>query len=119
LGSRNHVFRLVGHLQRECDIAAHAHMRIERIGLEHHRKAALGRANIGGVLAVDQDLTGRDVLEPCDQAEQRRLAAARGADEHREFAVLDFQIDVIDDVDGAERLAHGFEFDAAHGRLFR
>ncbi len=32
-----------GHFQAEGNVAAHAHVRIERIGLEHHGEAALRR----------------------------------------------------------------------------
>ncbi len=79
------------HLQREGDVLAHRHVRVERVGLEHHRQAALGRQQVGGVLAVDLDMAGRDVLEPGDQPQQRGLAAARGADEDHELAVVRFR----------------------------
>ena len=106
---------LSGHLEREGDVAAHAHVRIERVGLEHHREPALRGTDIGHVLAVDQDLSGGDVLEAGDEAQKRRLAAAGRADEHRELAVLDIEIDAVDDADGAERLAHVLQLNAAHG----
>src|SRR5208282_2691340 len=103
------------HFKREGDVAAHAHMRIERIGLEHHGEPALRRADVGHILGVDQDLTGSDVLEPGDEAKERRLAAAGRAHEHRELAILDVEVDAVDDADGAERLANGLELNAAHG----
>ena len=80
-------------------------MRIERIGLEHHREAALGRRHVDDVRAVDQDLPAGDVLEPGDQAQQRGLAAAGRADEDDELAVLDLEVDVLDDVDRPEGFA--------------
>ena len=92
-------------------------MRIERVGLEHHGEPALRRADIRHVLRVDQHLAGGDVLEAGDEAQKRRLAATRRPDEHRELAVLDVEIDAVDDADGAERLAHGLQLDAAHGRI--
>jgi hypothetical protein len=105
------------HLQREGDVVAHAHVRIERVGLEHHRQPALRRADVADVEAVDQNGAGGEVLEAGDQPQQRRLAAARRPDEHGEFAVLDLEIDAVDDAHGAEALAHAFQFDAAHGRV--
>jgi hypothetical protein len=36
------------------------------------------------------------VLEPRDHPQRRRLAAAGGADEDDEFAVLDRQVDAVD-----------------------
>ena len=106
---------LPGHLERESDVAAHAHVRIERVGLEHHGEPALRRADIGHVFCVDQHLPGGDVLKTGDEAQKRRLAAAGRPDEHGELAVLDIEIDAVDDADGAERLAHGLQLDAAHG----
>ncbi|MNV31037.1 hypothetical protein D3C71_1223260 [compost metagenome] len=61
----------LGHLQREGDVVPDAHMRIERIGLEHHGKAALGRGLFGGVVAVDDYSAAGDVFQPGDQAQQR------------------------------------------------
>ena len=44
------------HLEREGDVVAHAHMRIERVGLEHHGEAALGRWRVGDVLTIELDM---------------------------------------------------------------
>ena len=38
-----------------------------------------------------------------------------GPDEHRELAVLDIEIDAVDDADCAERLAHVLQLNASHG----
>jgi hypothetical protein len=35
----------------------------------------------------------------------------------RELAVLDIEIDAVDDLDGAERLFHRLQLDAAHRRI--
>src|SRR5208282_5590064 len=108
---------LAGHLEGEGDVAAHAHVWVERIGLEHHSEPPLRRADCGGVLAVDEDLSRRHVLETSDQAQKGRLAAAGRPDEDGELAVLDVEINAVDDVDGAERLPDRLELDAAHRRI--
>jgi hypothetical protein len=108
------VLGQAGHLQAKADIAAHAHVRIERVGLEHHGQAALGRRHVDDVLAVDQDLAARDVLEPRDQPQQRGLAAAGRPDEHHEGAVLDVEIGALDDVHGAEGFLDVLERDLTH-----
>jgi hypothetical protein len=41
------------------------------------------------------DLALRDRLQPRDHAQDRGLAAARGADEHDELAVRDVEIDAV------------------------
>ena len=53
---------------------------------------------------------GGHVLEPGDEAQKRRLAAARRADEDHELAVLDVEVDAVDDADRAERLVTDFSW---------
>ena len=106
--------RQARHLQAERDVAADAHMRIERIGLEHHRQAALGRRHVHHVLAVDQDLPAGDILQSGDQAQERGLPAAGRSDEHHEGTVLDIQIGILDDVDRPERFPDSLQRDLAH-----
>ena len=45
--------------QRELEVAAHAHVRIEREQLEHHRDVALARPQVGHVLVVQRDRAAR------------------------------------------------------------
>ena len=48
-------------------------------------------------LAVQPDFAAAHFLEPGDHAEQRRLAAAGRADEDGERAVLNREVDAVDD----------------------
>ena len=105
----------LGHLQREGDVLAHRHMRIKRIGLEHHRQTTLGGNDIGRVFAIDLDMAGSDVLKPRDQPQQRGFPAARGADENRELSVLDGQVKGWDDLHVAKAFGDLFECDLSHG----
>ncbi len=89
-------------------------MRIERIGLEHHRQAALRRRHVHHIAAVDQDLSAGDVFEPGNQTQQRGLAATGRSDENHEGAVLNIQVCILDDVDRPERLADSLERYLAH-----
>ena len=103
-----------GHAQREGDVLPHRHVRIKRVGLEHHRQAALGRRDVGGVRAVDQDCAGRDVLEPRDQSQERGLAAAGGPDEDAELSVLDVQVQRGNDLQVAKALGDCLKRDLSH-----
>ncbi len=76
-------------LEAEAHVVVDGHVRVERVGLEHHRDAALGRRQVVDDLVADQQLARGDVLEPGDQAQQGGLAAARGADEDHELVGLD------------------------------
>ena len=95
-------------LQGKAHVLVHAHVRVERVALEDHRQVALGRRFVGDVASFEVDGAGGGRLEAGDQAQERRFAAARGADEDDELALLDFKIDAFDDA----RFAKGF-FDAA------
>jgi hypothetical protein len=110
---------LARHLQREGDVLSDGHVRVERIRLEHHRQLPLRRRLVGDVAPVDDDLTRGRVLEPGDQPQKRGLAAARGADEHHELAVLDIEVELRDDRRRAEGLVDVAELDGAHGCLLR
>ena len=83
-------------LQAEAEVPAHRQMRVERVVLEDHRDVALARVEPGDVPAADVDRAGRRLLDPGDQLEQRRLAAARRADEHHELALVDIERHVVD-----------------------
>jgi len=89
-------------------------MRIERIRLEDHGKAALGRRHINNVDTIDQDAAVRDVLKPGDETEQRGLTAARRADENHEGTVCDLEVGTRDHVHRTKGLTHALECDAAH-----
>ena len=70
---------------------------IERVGLEHHGDVALRRMQVVDRAAVDADLARGDRLQPGDGVEQRGLAAARRADQHEEAALLDLEVDALQD----------------------
>ena len=94
------------------DVVEHAHVREQRIALEHHADVAPGRADVGDVAVADQDAAGRRRLEAGDQAERRRLAAARGAEQGDEAAGLDGEAHVANRGHLAIGLAHALEHDA-------
>ena len=71
---------------------------------------------VGHVAPIDQDAAGGRTLQPGDQAQQRRLAAARGTDDHQHLAIGECQIDAVQHVDQAEALAQAVEFQGRHGR---
>ena len=100
------TFRLLGQHQREGHVVAHGHVRVERVVLEHHRDVALLRRHAVDDPASDRDLAVADLLQPGDHAQQRRLAAARRADQHAEFAVGDVDVDAANHVRRAEVLVH-------------
>ena len=64
--------------------------------------------------AVDGDLARGDLLEAGEHPQQRRLAAARRADQHHELAVGDVDRDAVQHLERAVGLADVADRDGAH-----
>ena len=100
--------------QRKRDILRHRQMRIERVGLEHHRQPAVGGGGIGHVAPADRDPPRARLLQPRDQAQQRRFAAPRWPYDDDELAILDQQVGRCQHVHRAKALAQSLDPDARH-----
>ena len=85
--------------QAESDVVGNVHVGIERVVLKYHGDIAIARPVPGNIPAADLDAAVTGVFEPGDGAQEGRLAAAGRADQHRELARGDFEIDT----------AHGME----------
>ncbi len=92
-------------------------MRVERVGLEHHRDIAICRAGAGHVLAVDDHAPGLVILEACRDPQQRRLPTSRGANQRDELALSGGKRHVVEHGAGAIGLGNAFE--AKSDRLCR
>jgi hypothetical protein len=88
-------------LQRREDVFERRHRRdeMERLEDEAELAAAQGGQSVlahrGDLLAVDEDAAGGRRVEPGDEAEQRGLARARGADDGDELPVGDGQVKLV------------------------
>jgi hypothetical protein len=69
------LLRRFHELEPECEVVEHRHVRVQRVGLEHHRDVPVLRRNTVDDARVDLDLSPRDLLEPGDTAERGRLPA--------------------------------------------
>ncbi len=87
---------LLAHLQAEQDVLAHVEVRKERVRLEHHREPPLARREPRDVAPVDDDAPRARCVEPGDQAQGRRLAAARRPEQHDEGAGGGLEARVVD-----------------------
>ena len=104
----------LSHLDPEQDVLAHAEMREQRVRLEHHRDAPLGRSETGDVAAVDHDPAFRRRVESGDHAQRRRLAAARGPEQDHQLARRGGEARPVDRPGAAPMLADAFEAERAH-----
>ena len=107
----------LGHLlelEREHDVLQHAHVRIERVGLEHDADIAIARLDLVDQGAVEQHLAAARQVDAGEHQQARRLAAAGRAEQGYELAVLDHQVHARDHQDVAEALLDVAELDARH-----
>ena len=83
------ALRHAAHLQAEADVAAHGHVREQRVVLEHHAEAALLGRSASMRLLVEPDAAAGHRQQAGDAVERRRLAAARRAEQRDELAAPD------------------------------
>jgi hypothetical protein len=72
--------------------------------LENHADLPSLWGNVRNFAAVNGDLTGVSALEASDEAQSRRLAAARRAEQRDELPRADVEIDVLNGRGIAKRL---------------
>ena len=111
--------RHVRDLQAEGHVAAHAHARIKRVGLEDHGYAAVLRLLPGDIAPADPHLPGADLDQPGDGVEQGGFAAARRPEQHEEFRLRHLKVEpgqdfrrAEGDVDAADRDIARLDLDA-------
>ena len=79
------------HAQAKGHVVKHTHVAKQRVMLKHKAHVALAHVFVGGVCAVEQDVPLVSSFQPGDDAQQRGLAAARGAQQGDKFAGFDGQ----------------------------
>src|SRR6266702_769406 len=100
--------------QGEADVSPDVHMRVEGKELEHEGDIARRGAVHRDVLAVKPDGAGGRQFKPGNHAERRRLAAAGGAQQAEELAVLHREAGSLDGMEIGEGFVERFDFDLRH-----
>ncbi len=103
-------------LQGKGDVAADGEVRVEAVALEHHGDAAAARRHLVDRPAVDLDRARGRLLEPGDDPQKGRLAAARGPEQDHELAIPHRQADAVDRGHVAEQLSDFAGRDVRHRR---
>ena len=93
------VDQAIGHVVSDVQVGK------QRVTLKHNAIVAQGRRQQRNVTPVLRQLPGGLDLEPRDDAQQGRLAAARGTQEADKFAFANFQVDVLQRGEAAKFLA--------------
>ncbi len=99
--------------QAEGDVLGDIHVPEQRIILEHEADAAPAHRHGERIAAIEQHAPAARLLEPGNDAQQRRLAGAGRPEQRDQFARLDVERDVGErgGAGGAEALADGFDGD--------
>ena len=97
------VLRHLLELETERHVVEHAHVRVERVVLEHHRDVALLRRHVVDDTVADADRALGYRFEPGDHPQRGGLAAARRADQDDELLVVDVEVERLHR-DGAVRI---------------
>ena len=107
---RNFAGRRFLHAQAKGDIVENGHMWEKRVALKDGIDVAIFSRNVGDILVFQVDLPGIDALQPGNQAQDGRFAAARGAKQREKLAVIDGQIEIRNDRFTIEVLANPHQF---------
>ena len=107
---------LTAHPQPELDVLPGGHVREQAVGLEDHADVPPVRRRPRQVDAVDDDRAGGRLVEPCDEPQRRRLAAAGRAEQRDELALLELEVDAVERGHGAEDAAQAPQLEEAHRR---
>ena len=98
--------RHLAHLEAEAHVVGHRHVRKQRIALEHDAQAARVGLGMRDVLARELDAAAGHGLEARDHLQRGGLAAARGAEQRDELALLDSEVHGRYRAGGAIGLGH-------------
>ena len=125
LGFDLFVRALAEQLGRQRDVIQHAVLREEIEVLEHQTEVqalflqflfggALADGGVKDHVAVDDDLALVGELQRVETAQQRRLAGAGGTDDGQHLALLEGEVDALEDFGLAEALIDIFHFQNCH-----
>ena len=106
----NLLLRNLLKFEAERNVLIHIKMREESITLEHCIDRTLMRRHISNVSTVDKDFTRICRSETRNHTQKRRLATARRSEQGKELALLDRNVDIVENAFFAEALADILDF---------
>ena len=91
------VLRQLPVLQAELHVLPHGHVGEDGVVLEHHADVALGGVQVVDAVVVEVEVAALDAVKAGDHPQQGGLAAAGGAQQGEELALLDVHVQIRDD----------------------
>ena len=101
-------------MKRVREVLADGQRRVEGVELEDHRDVSSPGRQVVDRPAAQKHVASRGRLQPRDQAERRRLAAAGRPQEADDLTGADVQVDGVDGDQVAEDLGQAPERDRRH-----
>ena len=101
----DHLFGQAPQLKPVGHVIEHRHVRVEGVVLEHHGDVPIRRFQVIDPPLTDVNIAGSHGFQARNHAQQSRFTAAAGTDDDHEFAIFDFPVDAIDDIDITEGFA--------------
>jgi hypothetical protein len=86
----------LGELEREAHVLEHAHVRVQRVALEHHREVALAAGSVVMSRPSSSSVPPSIASRPAISRSSVDLPQPGRADEDDELAALDRQVDALD-----------------------
>ena len=106
----------LAHPQAKADVVGNAHVRKQRIVLEHHADVALFHRDMFNRCFADTDRAAIGEDEPGDGPQQGGLATSRWAQQRKETAIGEIHGDVVQRFQRPEILADILDRDLGHQR---
>lgn len=100
------ALRYSGYAQAVAHIVGHVHMREHGVALKHHVHWPLIWRDEAHILTVDKDLSLGRHFETSDHPQQGRLAAARGAKQHKKLTCQNIKADIVDSRNLSKTFGH-------------
>ena len=86
-------------------------MRVQSIGLKHHRDVAVFRQNFGHVALTDIDPASRRRFQSGKDPQRRGFTGTRRAQQNQKFAWLDLEVEFLQNLYAAKALLNRIKFD--------
>ena len=100
--------------QAEGHVVGNRHVRVQRVALKDHGNTPLGGWQVVDQCTADVEFAGGDFFKTGNAPHQGGFATPRGPHEYDELTLLDGQVDAVQGLDVAIRLAQTFELKMGH-----
>ena len=105
----NFVPRHTIHLQAEGHVVIDIHMRVQRVGLEYHRHATIGRIGQADIHPADFHRAVGHRFKAGDHPQQSGFSASGWPDKDSELTIGDIEVDTMDHPGVAKGLVNVFQ----------